>query len=226
MPYKILKRGKEYILKSHTQEYKHKTIAKAKAQKRLLEEREAKVVQRVSQKQQVKTNIVVNVAPSTKRRNYGATRAVARPDKAPVPERIQMLPAALPSAQQIAYELQVLNRSQHLPRTDILERRTIPTQPEIVPQPRPVAVPVIDPNKHSYDREVPDYFLRPDIFDPVMKELDSISARQEPISDSRRAEFSRMTVTELRALLRDRDVRIPAGARKSDLVELAFNTDV
>ena len=42
MPYKILKRGKEYILKSPTREYKHKSLAKAKAQKRLLEDKELK----------------------------------------------------------------------------------------------------------------------------------------------------------------------------------------
>jgi hypothetical protein len=30
MPFKILKRGKEYILKSPTREYKHKSLAKAK----------------------------------------------------------------------------------------------------------------------------------------------------------------------------------------------------
>jgi len=216
MPYKILKRGKEYILKSPTQEYKHKILAKAKAQKRMLEEREAKVVQRVSQKQAVKTNVVVNVAPSTKRRNYGATRAVARPDKAPVPERIQMLPAALPSAQQIAYELQVLNRSQHLPRTDILERRTIPTQPEIVLQPRPIPVPVIDPTKYTYDREVPDYFLRPDLFEPEIQiPVADVPQEQREVTD-----FDFMSVTELRRQLRERN--IPGGykMRKQEMIDL------
>ena len=33
MPYSIVKRGKDYILKSPTREYKHKTLSKAKAQK-------------------------------------------------------------------------------------------------------------------------------------------------------------------------------------------------
>jgi hypothetical protein len=64
MPFKILKRGKEYILKSPTREYKHKSLAKAKAQKKLLEEKDLKQKQKQSQKQVV--TVIVN-AP-TKRR--------------------------------------------------------------------------------------------------------------------------------------------------------------
>ena len=58
MPYQILKKGKEYILKSPTKQYKHKTLAKAKAQKRLLEEKEGKVVQ--TQKVSQKVTVIVN----------------------------------------------------------------------------------------------------------------------------------------------------------------------
>ena len=58
MPYQILKKGKEFILKSPTKQYKHKSLAKAKAQKRLLEEKEGKVVQ--SQKVSQKVTVIVN----------------------------------------------------------------------------------------------------------------------------------------------------------------------
>ena len=58
MPYQILKKGKEYILKSPTRQYKHKSLAKAKAQKRLLEEKEGKVVQ--TQKVSQKVTVIVN----------------------------------------------------------------------------------------------------------------------------------------------------------------------
>ncbi len=58
MPYQILKKGKEFILKSPTKQYKHKSLAKAKAQKRLLEEKEGKVVQ--TQKVSQKVTVIVN----------------------------------------------------------------------------------------------------------------------------------------------------------------------
>ena len=71
MPFKILKRGKEYILKSPTREYKHKSLAKARAQKRLLEDKDVKQKQKQSQKQVV--TVIVN-APS--KRRVGSTRRV------------------------------------------------------------------------------------------------------------------------------------------------------
>ena len=74
MPFKILKRGKEYILKSPTREYKHKTLAKARAQKKLLEEKDLKQKQKQSQKQVV----IVNVNAPSKRR-VGTTRGVTTP---------------------------------------------------------------------------------------------------------------------------------------------------
>ena len=90
MPYKILKRGKEYILKSPTREYKHKSLAKAKAQKRLLEDKELKQKQTQKQKQVV----IVNVnAPS--RRRTGATTK-----REPIVQRqeqvIRMIPSITP----------------------------------------------------------------------------------------------------------------------------------
>ena len=90
MPFKILKRGKEYILKSPTREYKHKSLAKARAQKRLLEEKDLKQKQKQSQKQVV----IVNVnAPSKKR--VGSTRRVTAPKQ--IQEQvIRMIPSITP----------------------------------------------------------------------------------------------------------------------------------
>ena len=84
MPYQILKKGNEYILKSPTKQYKHKTLAKAKSQKRLLEEKEAKVVQKVSQKQVV--NVIVN---QPRRRRAGQAKKQTVPQQQTV---IQMRP--------------------------------------------------------------------------------------------------------------------------------------
>jgi len=90
MPFKILKRGKEYILKSSTREYKHKTLAKARAQKRLLEDKDVKQKQKQSQKQVV--TVIVN-AP-TKRR-VGSTRRVTTPPQ--IQEQvIRMIPSITP----------------------------------------------------------------------------------------------------------------------------------
>ena len=90
MPFKILKRGKEYILKSPTREYKHKSLAKARAQKKLLEEKDVKQKQKQSQKQVV----IVNVnAPSKKR--VGSTRRVTAPKQ--IQEQvIRMIPSITP----------------------------------------------------------------------------------------------------------------------------------
>ena len=90
MPFKILKRGKDYILKSPTREYKHKSLAKARAQKRLLEEKDLKQKQKQSQKQVV----IVNVnAPSKKR--VGSTRRVTAPKQ--IQEQvIRMIPSITP----------------------------------------------------------------------------------------------------------------------------------
>jgi hypothetical protein len=91
MPFKILKRGKEYILKSPTREYKHKTLAKARAQKRLLEEKDLKQKQKQSQKQVV--TVIVN-AP-TKRR-VGSTRRVTAPKPQIQEQVIRMIPSITP----------------------------------------------------------------------------------------------------------------------------------
>lgn len=128
MPYKIVKRGKEYILKSPTREYKHKSLAKARAQKRLLEEKEAKVVQKVSQK----TNVVVTVnQPAPRRRGPPASRGVARPNKAPEP-RVMMYSAQQPTPEQIAY---AISRVHHYPKTDILERNEDRYRTPLKPEP-------------------------------------------------------------------------------------------
>jgi len=91
MPFKILKRGKEYILKSPTREYKHKSLAKAKAQKKLLEEKDLKQKQKQSQKQVV--TVIVN-AP-TKRR-VGSTRRVTAPKPQIQEQVIRMIPSITP----------------------------------------------------------------------------------------------------------------------------------
>ena len=87
MPFKILKRGKEYILKSPTREYKHKSLAKARAQKKLLEEKDLKQKQKQTQKQVV----IVNVnAPSKKR--VGSTRRTPQVQE----QVIRMIPSITP----------------------------------------------------------------------------------------------------------------------------------
>jgi len=91
MPFKILKRGKEYILKSPTREYKHKTLAKARAQKRLLEEKDLKQKQKQSQKQVV--TVIVN-APS--KRRVGSTRRTAAPKPQIQEQVIRMIPSITP----------------------------------------------------------------------------------------------------------------------------------
>ena len=91
MPFKILKRGKEYILKSPTREYKHKTLAKARVQKRLLEEKDVKQKQKQSQKQVV--TVIVN-AP-TKRR-VGSTRRTVAPKPQIQEQVIRMIPSITP----------------------------------------------------------------------------------------------------------------------------------
>ena len=91
MPFQILKRGKEYILKSPTREYKHKTLAKAKAQKKLLEEKDLKQKQKQSQKQVV--TVIVN-AP-TKRR-VGSTIRTAAPKPQIQEQVIRMIPSITP----------------------------------------------------------------------------------------------------------------------------------
>jgi hypothetical protein len=91
MPFKILKRGKEYILKSPTREYKHKSLAKAKQQKRLLEEKELKQKQKQSQKQVV--TVIVN-APS--KRRVGSTRRVTAPKPQVQEQVIRMIPSITP----------------------------------------------------------------------------------------------------------------------------------
>ena len=90
MPFKILKRGKDYILKSPTREYKHKSLAKARAQKKLLEEKDLKQKQKQSQKQVV----IVNVNAPSKRR-VGTTRRVTAPKQ--IQEQvIRMIPSITP----------------------------------------------------------------------------------------------------------------------------------
>ena len=91
MPFKILKRGKEYILKSPTREYKHKTLAKARAQKRLLEDKDVKQKQKQSQKQVV--TVIVN-APS--KRRVGSTRRTAAPKPQIQEQVIRMIPSITP----------------------------------------------------------------------------------------------------------------------------------
>ena len=91
MPFKILKRGKEYILKSPTREYKHKTLAKARAQKKLLEEKDVKQKQKQSQKQVV--TVIVN-APS--KRRVGSTRRTVAPKPQIQEQVIRMIPSITP----------------------------------------------------------------------------------------------------------------------------------
>lgn len=91
MPFKILKRGKEYILKSPTREYKHKTLAKARAQKKLLEDKDVKQKQKQSQKQVV----IVNVNAPSKRR-VGSTRRTATPKPQIQEQVIRMIPSITP----------------------------------------------------------------------------------------------------------------------------------
>ena len=91
MPFKILKRGKEYILKSPTREYKHKSLAKARAQKKLLEEKDVKQKQKQSQKQVV--TVIVN-APS--KRRVGSTRRTAAPKPQIQEQVIRMIPSITP----------------------------------------------------------------------------------------------------------------------------------
>ena len=91
MPFKILKRGKEYILKSPTREYKHKSLAKARAQKKLLEEKDVKQKQKQSQKQVV--TVIVN-APS--KRRVGSTRRTVAPKPQIQEQVIRMIPSITP----------------------------------------------------------------------------------------------------------------------------------
>lgn len=91
MPFKIVKRGKEYILKSPTREYKHKTLAKARAQKKLLEDKDVKQKQKQSQKQVV--TVIVN-APSKKR--VGTTRRTVAPKPQIQEQVIRMIPSITP----------------------------------------------------------------------------------------------------------------------------------
>ena len=91
MPFKILKRGKEYILKSPTREYKHKSLAKARAQKKLLEEKDVKQKQKQSQKQVV--TVIVN-APS--KRRVGSTRRTPAPKPQIQEQVIRMIPSITP----------------------------------------------------------------------------------------------------------------------------------
>ena len=91
MPFKILKRGKEYILKSPTREYKHKSLAKARAQKKLLEDKDVKQKQKQSQKQVV--TVIVN-APS--KRRVGSTRRTAAPKPQVQEQVIRMIPSITP----------------------------------------------------------------------------------------------------------------------------------
>ena len=88
MPYQILKKGKEYILKSPTKQYKHKSLAKARAQKKLLEEKEAKVVQ--TQKVSQKVTVIVN---QPRRRRTGQAKNQTVPQQQPI---IQMRPSFNP----------------------------------------------------------------------------------------------------------------------------------
>ena len=88
MPYQILKKGKEYILKSPNREYKHKSLAKARAQKKLLEEKEGKVVQ--TQKVSQKVTVIVN---QPRRRRAGQARKQTVPQQQPI---IQMRPSFNP----------------------------------------------------------------------------------------------------------------------------------
>jgi hypothetical protein len=88
MPYQILKKGKEYILKSPNREYKHKTLAKARAQKKLLEEKEAKVIQ--TQKVSQKVTVIVN---QPRRRRAGQAKKQTVPQQQPI---IQMRPSFNP----------------------------------------------------------------------------------------------------------------------------------
>ena len=152
MPYKILKRGSEYVLKSASgREYKHKTLAKARAQKRLLEQKEAGVVQKQTVKQTQR--VVVNInQPRQRKRGAPARSGVARPDKAPLVPRVNVLPAALPSAQQIAYEMQVLNRVSSAPRVDMFENRR-PMDSNLIFQPQPPRAPPLNPREHYFNFE-------------------------------------------------------------------------
>ena len=97
MPFKIVKRGKEYILKSPTREYKHKSLAKARAQKKLLEEKDVKHIKQVpvgKQKQSQKQVVTVIVNSPSKKR-VGTTRRTVAPKQ--IQEQvIRMIPSITP----------------------------------------------------------------------------------------------------------------------------------
>jgi len=78
MPYRIVQRGNDYFVVGPTRQYKRKTLEKARAYKRLLEAKE-KAKPAVSQKVVQKQHVVVNVnAPPRRRRGAPArTSAIA-----------------------------------------------------------------------------------------------------------------------------------------------------
>jgi hypothetical protein len=193
MPYKVLKRGDKYVLKSSSgREYKHKTLAKARAQKRLLEEKDAKVIQKQSVKQTQR--VVVNINQPSGKTRAPARTGVARPDKAPLPERISMIPAVLPSASQIAYELQILNRQSSAPRTDIFQNREDAVS-NLAIQPVPPSVPPIDGRQHyfDFDQRYEDTGLDPTLFIPRVDKPDG----DEVIDTGIRGQLERFTKTRL-----------------------------
>jgi hypothetical protein len=237
MPYKIVKRGKEYILKSPTREYKHKSLAKARAQKRLLEEKEAKVVQKVSQK----TNVVVTVnQPAPRRRGAPASRGVARPNKAPEP-RVMMYPAQQPTPEQIAY---AISRVHHYPKTDILEKNEDRYRTPLRPEPVFREPLIREPASRDADLLSKELFKRQIAVDRQQEQLMKIREPQkrfrldedggiypvaremaiaEPVGGGLamgrdRAELERMTVLELRQILRDRGQTI-GKKNKAELID-------
>jgi hypothetical protein len=226
MPYKILKRGSEYVLKSESgREYKHKTLAKARAQKRLLEQKEAGVVQKQTVKQTQR--VVVNInQPRARKRGAPARSGVARPDKAPLAPRITMLPAALPSAQQIAYEMQVLNRVSSAPRVDMFENRQ-ERDSNLIFRPEPPRAPPLNPREHYFDfeprfehMETPlEVLLDPSRFLPREQRADVADD-----DESRRRILSSLTKNELKNKIGDRSGI--SGLSKNQLIELIIREKI
>lgn len=226
MPYKILKRGSEYILKSASgREYKHKTLAKARAQKRLLEQKEAGVVQKQTVKQTQR--VVVNInQPRARKRGATASSGIARPDKAPLAPRVNVLPAVLPSAQQIAYEMQVLNRVSSAPRVDMFENRR-QMDSNLIFRPEPPRAPPLDPREHYFDfeprfehMETPiEQLLDPTTFRPRKERADVADD-----DESRRRILSNMTKAELKAKIGNRSGI--HGLTKAQLIELIIRENI
>jgi hypothetical protein len=207
MPFQILKRGKVFILKSPTREYKHKTLAKAKAQKRLLEDKDLK--QKQSQKQTVKQVVTINVNQARAKRGSTVTRQIARPDKMAEP-RVMMLNASVPTAEAIAFQIHAMNRLSSAPKTDIFDRHVAPP-PSLTPLSSGTdPVPTLRPETLSYSEY--DFDPRTQFIIPEDQQT-----QPQPIIESPSDSYGDMRVIELKAELRSRG--LPISGKKADLID-------